>query len=75
MNGLPEITKPSRPQSAFYLLFIAGLERVTKALMDGKAFDQRALDDMQLLRRRCDAFSRALDARMEVVDEDTAKGI
>ena len=68
--GLPEITKPSRPQSAFYLLFIKGIENVTRALAEGRGFDDQALADLTLLRRRADGFIAAFDARIAVIDTD-----
>ena len=62
-EGLPPVADSRRPHDAFTLMVIGGVEKMTWALHRGDAFTAKGLDEMQMLRRRLDAFGRALDAR------------
>ena len=62
-DGLPRTADATRPQDAFGLMVLGGVEKMTWALNSGHPFSAKALADMQALRRRLEAFARALDAR------------
>ena len=63
-DGLPRVADSTRPHDAFALVVLGGIEKMTWALNRGEAVSAKGLADMQALRRRLDAFSRALDARL-----------
>jgi hypothetical protein len=70
MGGLPRDKDTTRPQDAFSLILVAGIERLTTSLRRGDPFSEKALHDMLALQRRLAAFSDALDARMPVTEDD-----
>lgn len=70
MTGLPRTTDNTRPREAFDILVIDSIERLTTALRRGDAFSERALRDMEKIRRRLDAFGMALDSRLALVEEE-----
>ena len=70
MSGLPRAKDETRPQDAFAVMVIGGVERLTYALRRGDPFSERALNDLLALQRRLQAFSDALDARLPVTEED-----
>ena len=70
MTGLPRVKDETRPQDAFSLMVISGVERITTALRRGDAFSEKALQDMLTLDRRLSAFSAALHDRLPLVEDD-----
>lgn len=70
MTGLPRAKDETRPQDAFGLIVIYGVERMTTALRRGDPFSEKALHDMLSLDRRLSAFSTALHDRLPLVEED-----
>jgi hypothetical protein len=46
-------------------MVLRGVENMTNSLRRGHPFSAKALNEMQQLRRRLDAFSQALDERMK----------
>lgn len=70
MAGLPRDKDTTRPQDAFTLIVVGGIERLTTSLRRGDPFSEKALHDMLALQRRLAAFSDALDARMPVTEDD-----
>ncbi len=73
MSGLPPIPRPKRNVSPWYWVMVRGVEDLTKALMEGRGFDDAALNDLDDFARRYTAFVRALDARKKAagIMEDT----
>lgn len=63
-----------RPRTAYGLVVLDGIERLTTALRRGDPFSSEALDDMAQLRRRLEAFAHALEDRLQahaiVLEED-----
>ena len=70
MSGLPRMKDTTRPQDAFALVLIGGVERLTTALRRGDPFSEKALQDMLQLQRRLSAFSDALDDRMPMTEDE-----
>lgn len=70
MTGLPRAKDETRPQDAFTLMVLSGIERTTTALRRGDPFSERALHDMLALDRRLSAFSQALHDRLPVVEDE-----
>lgn len=70
MAGLPRAKDTTRPQDAFALVVVGGVERMTTALRRGDPFGEKALQDMLALQRRLAAFSDALDARMPLTEDE-----
>lgn len=68
MQGLPRSKTTLPPRDAWAVLVLGGVENLTHALRRGDAFSERALQDMEALQRRLQAFSDALDARKEVIE-------
>lgn len=66
MTGLPRAADTTRPRTAYGLMVLEGIERLTTALRRGDPFSADGLDDMVQLRRRLDAFGRALDDRLHL---------
>lgn len=64
MAGLPRAIDTTPPRDCWRIMVLAPVERLTEALMRGDAFDASSLSDMEALRRRLDAFGRALDSRL-----------
>ena len=71
MTGLPKTRDTTRPREAFNILVLESVERLTMALRRGDAFSDQGLADMQGLRRRLDAFGKALDDRISLIEEET----
>lgn len=69
MADLKAVERPQRPRSAFDVFVTGGMEALTEALRRGRAF--RDVDDLVILQRRCDAFSAALNDRLEHNREKT----
>ena len=69
MTGLPREKDSTRPQDAFSLMVLGGVERLTHSLRRGDPFSEKALHDMLSLDRRLSAFSDALHARLPIVEE------
>lgn len=71
-QGLPRAKDETRPQDAFGLMVLSGVERLTTALRRGDPFSPKALADMQQLQRRLAAFTEALDARVvqQMIEDD-----
>jgi hypothetical protein len=74
MTDLPAIAN-SRPRSVWDIFMSGGFEAVTRAVMNGSPI--RDVDDLAAFERRCNAFSRALRARLaaqgmqdELMEED-----
>lgn len=65
MAGLPRTIDKTPPRDAFAVLVLGGVEGLTRSLMRGDPYTDRGLQDMLKLRRRLDAFGKALDARLE----------
>jgi len=65
MNGLPRASDLTRPRTAYGLMVLEGIERLTTALRRGDPFSADGLEDMLQLRRRLEAFGSALDARLQ----------
>jgi hypothetical protein len=70
MTGLPRAKDETRPQDAFAVMVLGGIESLTHKLRRGDPFSERGLNDMILLQRRLRAFSDALDARMPVTEDE-----
>lgn len=70
MNGLPRAQDETRPQDAFNLVILRGIENMTTALRRGDPFSERALNDMLALDRRLQAFSAALHHRLPVTEDE-----
>lgn len=70
MTGLKRAKDETRPQDAFSLMVLSGVERLTTALRRGDPFSEKALNDMLGLDRRLSAFSQALHDRLPVVEEE-----
>lgn len=69
MTGLPRAKDETRPQDAFSLMILFGIERMTTSLRRGDPFSEKALNDMLALDRRLSAFSQALHDRLPVVED------
>jgi hypothetical protein len=63
-KSLPRGPDTTRSRTAFGLVLIDGIERMTTALRRGDPFSETALEDMLTLRRRLDGFSAALESRL-----------
>jgi len=63
MTGLRAIQTTTRRRPIWDAMVLGGIERLTRQLMDGVEFSEEDLKDMQELRRRLQAFDRALAAR------------
>lgn len=70
MKGLARAKDQTRPQDAFALMVLGGVERLTGALRRGEPFSERALNDMLALDRRLAAFSEALKSRLTLTETD-----
>jgi hypothetical protein len=70
MPGLPRAKDETRPREAFAMLVLSPVEHLTTALRRGDAFSEQALADMMALQRRLAAFSDALDARLQLVEDE-----
>ena len=70
MPGLPRATDTTRPRDAWALMVCGGVERMTEALRRGDPFSGKALEDMQRLQARLEAFSDALNARTSIVEDE-----
>lgn len=70
MPGLPRAKDETRPREAFAIMVLSPVEHMTNALRRGDAFSEQALHDMLALKRRLEAFSDALEARMSLVEDD-----
>jgi hypothetical protein len=70
MTGLRRAKDETRPQDAFALVVLGGVERMTSALRRGDPFSEKALSDMLALERRLTAFSAALQARLPVLEDE-----
>lgn len=70
MTGLPRAKDETRPQDAFTLMVLGGVERMTHALRRGDPFSEKALLDMLALDRRLNAFSDALHSRMPITEDE-----
>lgn len=70
MSGLPRSKDETRPQDAFTIIVLGGIETLTHRLRRGDPFSEKALNDMLALQRRLDAFSAALDSRLPLVEDD-----
>lgn len=68
--GLARAKDETRPQEAFDLMVLGGIERLTHSLRRGDPFSDRALNDMLALDRRLSAFSAALHSRLPVVEDE-----
>jgi hypothetical protein len=64
-TGIPRGKDTTRPRTAFAIVMLEGFERLTSALRRGDPFSEDALTDMLALRRRYDAFSETLEARLQ----------
>lgn len=71
MTGLGRVQDKTRPQDAFELMVLRGVENLTNSLRRGHPFSPKALGEMQQLRRRLDAFGQALDERLAIQEEVT----
>ena len=69
MSGLPREKDTTRPQDAFSLVLLGGVERMTMSLRRGEPFTEKALNDMLALDRRLSAFSQALHDRLPVTED------
>jgi hypothetical protein len=69
MTGLTRAKDETRPQDAFTVMVLGGIERLTHALRKGDPFSEKALHDMQALDRRLRAFSDALSARLPLSED------
>ena len=65
MNGLPKAPDKDRPREAWEVMVLSGVERLTHSLRRGDSYSMRALNDMLALQRRLQAFSDALEMRLE----------
>jgi len=63
MTGLRAIQTTTRRRPIWDAMVLGGVERLTRQLMEGVEFSEEDLEDMQALRRRLQAFDRALTAR------------
>lgn len=64
MTGLRAIKPTTRTRPVWDAMVLGGIERLTRRLMDGgDEFSAEELADMQALRRRLQAFDKALTAR------------
>lgn len=70
MTGLPRAKDTTRSQDAFDLMVLRGVEQMTTALRRGDPFSERALADMQKLNGRLSAFSKALDDRVSLLEDE-----
>lgn len=70
MSGLPRMKDATRPQDAFSVMVLGGVESLTHCLRRGDPFSEKALQDMMALQRRLGAFSDALDARLPLTEDD-----
>lgn len=69
MSGLAKAKDETRPQDAFALIILYGIERLTTSLRRGDPFSEKALQDMLSLDRRLSAFSQALHDRLPVTED------
>ncbi|WP_299949102.1 hypothetical protein [uncultured Ruegeria sp.] len=70
MSGLPRMKDTTRPQDAFTLVMIGGVERMTTALRRGDPFSEKGLQEMLKFDQRCQAFSAALHDRLPITEDD-----
>lgn len=70
MTGLPRAKDETRPQDAFAVMVLGGIERLTFSLRRGEPFSEKALQDMLALDRRLGAFSDALHARIPLSEDE-----
>lgn len=70
MTGLPRGKDTTRPQDAWMVMVCGGIEKLTHSLRRGDPFSAKALEDMQAMDRRLNAFRDALASRMEVIEQD-----
>ncbi len=68
-KGLPRAQDNDRPQDAWSIMVLGGIERLTHSLRRGDAYTMKALNDMLTLQRRLQAFSDALTMRLEQARE------
>jgi lipid-A-disaccharide synthase-like uncharacterized protein len=69
MTGLPRTKDATRPQEAWSLVVLGGIEKLTYALQRGDPFSEAALTDMRALARRLEAFKSALERREDVIED------
>ena len=69
MSGLRRIDDDTRPREAWAIVVLESIERLTTSLRRGHPFSTQAVRDMQALQRRLQAFSEALDYRLETERE------
>lgn len=69
MSGLPRAKDATRPQEAWNVFVLGGVEKLTHSLRRGDPYSERALQDMIALQNRLSAFSDALDARMPITED------
>lgn len=69
MAGLPRAKDETRPQDAFAVMILGGIETLTHRLRRGDPFSEKALQDMLQLDRRLNAFSDALHSRMPLTED------
>lgn len=69
MSGLPRAKDETRPQDAFAIMVLGGIERLTTSLRRGDPFSEKALNEMLALDRRLSAFSQALHDRLPVTED------
>lgn len=70
MTGLPRAKDETRPQDAFSVVMLGGIERLTTSLRRGDPFSEKALQDMLALDRRLSAFSTALHSRLPLTEDE-----
>lgn len=70
MTGLPRVKDATTPRDAWAVFVVGGVENLTHALRRGDAFTEKALHDMRTLRMRLTAFSDALTAREQVLEDE-----
>lgn len=70
VTGLPRAKDETRPQDAFDLMVLGGIERLTTSLRRGDAFSEKALNEMLALDRRLAAFSAALHNRLPLTEDE-----
>lgn len=69
MTGLPRTKDETRPQDAFAVMILGGIETLTHRLRRGDPFSEKALQDMLQLDRRLNAFSDALHSRLPLTED------
>lgn len=69
MSGLPRAKDETRPQDAFSVMVLGGVESLTHRLRRGDPFSEKALQDMLKLESRLQAFSDALHGRLPLTED------